>query len=162
NLYEECDLMTHVPTFDDIFAVLSAASIGDTDARVVVPDDPQRDDVAARLALAVNRLLDDLHVRATEAESTHKSAQLELERLVAELQEQLRESEEKFAKAFHASPAAISIATLPDGRWVEVNDALATLTGYRTEELIGRTSSELALVDAVARAKILDAIRDYG
>jgi PAS domain S-box-containing protein len=87
---------------------------------------------------------------------------MELERLVAERTERLRQSEEKFSKAFRASPAAISIATLADGRWIEINEALATMTGYSTEELIGRTSSELGLVDAVARAKILEAIREHG
>ena len=152
----------HLPTFDEIFVVLSAASVGDTAARVAVPENPQRDDLATRFALAVNLLLDDLNFRAAELEAAHKGTHIELERLVAEQTEQLRQSEEKFAKAFRASPAAISIATLPDGRWIEINDALATMTGYRTEELIGHTSSELGLVDAVARAKILAAIRDHG
>jgi len=154
--------MTSLLTFDAIFAVLSAASGGDAAARVLIPDDPPRDDLATRLALAVNLLLDDLHARAAEAESTHKNTEMDLERQVAERTELLRQSEEKFAKAFRASPAAISIANLPDGRWIDVNDALATLTGYHAEELIGRTSSELGLVDAVARAKILDAIRNHG
>jgi PAS domain S-box-containing protein len=154
--------MTHLPTFDDIFAVLSAASIGDTAARVAVPENVQRDNLATRFALMVNLLLDTLHFRATEAEAAHKVTQIALERLVAERTERLRQSEEKFSKAFRASPAAISIATLADGRWIEINEALAKMTGYRTEELIGHTSSELGLVDAVARAKILESIREHG
>jgi len=55
--------MTHLATFDDIFAVLSAASLGDTAARVAVPDNPQLDDLATRFAIAVNLLLGDLHFR---------------------------------------------------------------------------------------------------
>ncbi len=86
----------------------------------------------------------------------------ELERLVTERTEQLRESEAKFSKAFRASPAAISIATLPDGRWIEINDALVKMTGYSRDELIGHTSIELGLVDAEARAKILESIRTQG
>ncbi len=86
----------------------------------------------------------------------------ELERRVEERTQQLRESEAKFSKVFHASPAAISIATLPDGRWIEINEALAKMTGYSSEELIGRTSAELGLVDAGARAKILESIRVQG
>jgi PAS domain S-box-containing protein len=154
--------MTRLPTLDEIFAVLSAASIGDTAARVAVPDNPQLDDVATKLAIAVNLLLDDLHFRAAELDAAHKVTQMELERLVAERTEQLRQSEEKFSKAFRASPAAISIATLPDGRWIEINEAVAKMTGYSTEELIGHTSNELGLVDAVARAKILESIREQG
>jgi PAS domain S-box-containing protein len=154
--------MTRLPTFDEIFAVLSAASAGDNAARVALPDDPQLDDLATRLAIAVNLLLDDFHFRAAEADAAHKLTQMELERLVAERTEQLRQSDQKFSKAFRASPAAISIATLPDGRWIEINEALATMTGYNSEELIGHTSSELGLVDAVARAKILQSIREQG
>jgi PAS domain S-box-containing protein len=85
-----------------------------------------------------------------------------IETALVERTEQLRQSDEKFSKAFQVSPAAMSIATLPDGRWIEVNDALVDMTGYRREEVIGRTSVELGLVDAVARAKILEAIRTQG
>jgi PAS domain S-box-containing protein len=154
--------MTRPPTFDEIFAVMFAASVGDTMARVALPENPPLDDLATRFAVAVNLLLDDLAFRAAEAEAAHRVTQIELERLVAERTEQLRQSEEKFAKTFRASPAAISIATLPDGRWIEINEALAKMTGYSSEELIGHTSSELGLVDAVARAKILESIREHG
>jgi light-regulated signal transduction histidine kinase (bacteriophytochrome) len=76
--------MTRLPTFDDIFAVMSAASVGDNAARVVVPEDPPLDDLAMRFAIAVNLLLDDLAFRAAEAEAAHRVTQIELERIVAE------------------------------------------------------------------------------
>lgn len=132
--------MTHKPTFDEIFAVMSAATNGNVDARVVLADDSQADDMTARLAIAVNGLLDELASRT----------------------KQLRESEAKFSKAFQISPAAISIAALPGGRWIDINDAHAKMTGYSREELIGHTSVELGLVDPVAREKILEAIRTQG
>lgn len=154
--------MMELPSFDDIFAVLSAASGGDTTVRVAVSDNPPLDDVAIRLALAVNLLLDNLQARTAELTVAHQITQMELEHLVAERTNQLRQSEEKFSKAFRSSPAAISIATLPDGRWIEVNDAFISMIGYRREEVIGHTSNELGLVDPVARAKILEAIREYG
>lgn len=75
---------------------------------------------------------------------------------------QLRQSEAKFSTAFRASPAAISITRISDGRWIEINEALAKMTGYSSEELIGHTSTELGLVDPTARAKILEAIQKYG
>ena len=57
----------------------------------------------------------------------------------------LRESEEKYSKLFHSNPQWLSIATVEDGRYVEVNDAVKKITGYERGELIGRTSKELGL-----------------
>jgi two-component system cell cycle sensor histidine kinase/response regulator CckA len=60
-------------------------------------------------------------------------------------EEKLRESEEKFSKAFRASPFGITISTLADGQYVEVNDAFVNILGYPRDEVIGRTSSELRI-----------------
>jgi PAS domain S-box-containing protein len=57
-----------VPSFDDIFAVMSAASVGDRAARVVVPDDPPLDDAATKFAIALNILLDDLALSETDGQ----------------------------------------------------------------------------------------------
>ncbi|HXZ14117.1 MAG TPA: PAS domain S-box protein [Candidatus Sulfotelmatobacter sp.] len=57
----------------------------------------------------------------------------------------LRVSEEKFSKAFRASPDAIVISSLADGRLLEVNDIFLQLSGFTREEAIGRTSLELGL-----------------
>ena len=55
----------------------------------------------------------------------------------------LRESEEKFAKAFRASPSAIAISALGTGRIIDMNEGFERLSGYRREELVGRTGDEL-------------------
>jgi len=52
-------------------------------------------------------------------------------------------SEEKFSKAFRASPDAITINTVVDGRYIEVNDGFLRATGYARQEVIGRTLIEL-------------------
>jgi len=57
----------------------------------------------------------------------------------------LQLSEEKWAKAFRASPDAITITTLADGRFIEVNDSFLRITGYNREEVIGRASRELGI-----------------
>jgi len=57
----------------------------------------------------------------------------------------LRESEEKFAKLFHANPIYTTISSLEDGRFIEVNDAFTRMTGYGREEVLGRASTETGL-----------------
>jgi PAS domain S-box-containing protein len=58
----------------------------------------------------------------------------------------LKESEERFAKAFHAAPVAFLIATLAEGRFVDVNESFCRLTGYGRAEALGRTYRDLGLV----------------
>ena len=60
--------MSDGPSFDDIFAVMSAASVGETAARVAVADDAQLDDTATKFAIALNILLDDLALKAADAQ----------------------------------------------------------------------------------------------
>lgn len=64
---------------------------------------------------------------------------------VKETQEQLRVSEEKFAKAFHASPDGMLISRIRDGRLVEVNQGFTRITGYRREEVAERSTLDLRL-----------------
>ena len=54
-----------------------------------------------------------------------------------------RQSEERFAKAFRANPQPTSLATLAEGRFVDVNDSFLETSGYSRDEVIGRTSLEL-------------------
>ena len=64
-------------------------------------------------------------------------------RLVVEVKTQ----EEKFAKAFHSSPYAITLTRLSDGQIAEVNDGFLNITGYRYAEAIGKTTVDLHLWD---------------
>jgi diguanylate cyclase (GGDEF)-like protein/PAS domain S-box-containing protein len=57
----------------------------------------------------------------------------------------LKSSEEKFAKAFHSSPDAITITERDTGRYLEVNDGFCRLTGYRADEVIGRTVYQVGI-----------------
>lgn len=50
---------------------------------------------------------------------------------------------QKFSKAFNCSPDPITISTLKEGRFTEVNDSFVRLSGYQRDEAIGRTALEL-------------------
>ncbi|HTA30326.1 MAG TPA: response regulator, partial [Candidatus Cybelea sp.] len=57
--------------------------------------------------------------------------------------EELAISEERFSNAFHDSPLPTGIQSLPDQRFVDVNQPLAEVIGCKREEIIGRTPAEL-------------------
>ena len=64
---------------------------------------------------------------------------------VAQANESLTLSEERFSKAFHESPLPSGLQSFPDQRFVDVNQRLAQVTGYQREEIIGRAPAELLL-----------------
>ena len=65
----------------------------------------------------------------------------------------LRDSERKFATIFGFNAMAMALTTL-EGRYVDVNQTLCELLGFRREELLGRTSVELGVVAPEAHGKI--------
>jgi PAS domain S-box-containing protein len=90
-----------------------------------------------------------------------------LARAEMELQERrraeqnLRVSEEKFYKTFHASP--IGLALQQNGKFKEVNEAFLTATGYTREEMLGRAGLDLQLfADPADRRLINEALESQG
>ena len=61
-------------------------------------------------------------------------------------EEELRESEERFSKAFHNSPVPQIITRVGDFRYVDANDSVLRLLEYNREEIMGHTSAELNLL----------------
>ncbi|EJN32234.1 PAS domain S-box/diguanylate cyclase (GGDEF) domain-containing protein [Pseudomonas sp. GM84] len=75
----------------------------------------------------------------------------------------LKSSEEKFAKAFHSSPDAITITERHSGRYVEVNDGFCRLTGYSSAEVVGRSVFELGIwADDKQRSALLAELKERG
>lgn len=81
----------------------------------------------------------------------------------ARLYEQLARSEEKFAKAFRSSPDDITITALADGRFIDVNESFLERSGYRREEVLGRTNIELNIwADPEERARMVKSLQEQG
>jgi PAS domain S-box-containing protein len=75
----------------------------------------------------------------------------------------LRESEEKFEKAFTAGPDAILISRLEDGRVIEANEQFYQITKYRKGEVIGKTSAEISnWADPAERQRFVELLRETG
>ncbi len=74
-------------------------------------------------------------------------------------EEALRLSQAKLAAAFWATPDAISLARLDDGRMVDVNEAWVSLTGYTREHVLATTAPELRLWPAERTVDLLKALR---
>jgi PAS domain S-box-containing protein len=62
-----------------------------------------------------------------------------------ESDEKLSRSEKKFAALFGATPALLTVSTLEDGRFIEVNETTLQTLGYQREEIIGRSSLDLGI-----------------
>ena len=70
---------------------------------------------------------------------------------------------EKFSKAFRCSPNPITISTVEDGRFIEVNDSFVKLSGYQREEAIGHTAFDLNIwVNQSDRQKLLHELHSQG
>jgi PAS domain S-box-containing protein len=81
------------------------------------------------------------------------------QRLLGEVQTQ----EEKFNKAFHSAPYAITLSRPSDGFVLEVNDGFVNLTGYQPSEVVGKSTLVLDLwVREADRAAVVAEISKNG
>ncbi len=84
----------------------------------------------------------------------------ETDRVRAELA--LRESEERFEKAFRSSPVLMTLTELESGRLVEVNDWFCQVSGNSRREAVGRTLAELGWFMDIDRQTIIDTLLANG
>lgn len=66
------------------------------------------------------------------------------------IQDALRYSEEKFSRAFSASPSGLVISRKSDGTILDVNASWGEITGYSRAESVGRRSTELQMFADIA------------
>lgn len=70
---------------------------------------------------------------------------------------------DKFAKAFRASPQAVIMSRLEDGRVLDVNPGFTRIFGFDPADVLGRTSIELGIwISAAERERVMERIRRDG
>jgi PAS domain S-box-containing protein len=75
-------------------------------------------------------------------------------------EEMLRMSEEKFSKVFMMAPDFITITRLEDGLFADVNIGFEETTGWKRDEVIGRTSVDIHFwVDPSERACMVEDLK---
>jgi two-component system, cell cycle sensor histidine kinase and response regulator CckA len=75
----------------------------------------------------------------------------------------LRDSEEKFRKAFMTGTDAFSISTIEEGLIIECNKEFENLFGYSRDEILGKTTLQLNLYsDPVDRTRIISMVQTDG
>lgn len=73
----------------------------------------------------------------------------------------LKVSEDKFSKAFNTSPIPMSISTLKEGRFIDVNEAFCRVVGYDKDEMLESNSLSIHLwVDLQQRSHIRERLRE--
>ena len=104
--------------------------------------------------------LDEVVARRTEELQTVNSR---LRREMEErehAQKELAESEERFARAFQASPIPMALQSLATERFIDVNEAFMAICGLRRMEIISRTPLELEICpDLEAHAQLFAQLR---
>lgn len=74
--------------------------------------------------------------------------------------ETLRQSEELFSTMFRYSPIPVALASFPGGKIKDINEAFCDMFGFTREECIGQSSDEVGMIDADARRKVYELLKD--
>lgn len=71
----------------------------------------------------------------------------------------LKQREEQIAKLFRLAPAPMSLWRRHDRRFLDINEAFCTVTGYRARDIVGQSSDQVSLwTDDDSRSRFHDAI----
>jgi PAS domain S-box-containing protein len=143
---------THLRSWLCVPLVASQHTLGLLSVGHNQPDSFTREDLRRAQLLAIPAAVAIQNSRLYECASIYGS---ELEKCINDLhaaKKALEESEtnrkiweDKFRNIFSSSPVPLSITTLSEGRFLDVNAAFETRYGYSRADLIGHTAHELQI-----------------
>ena len=74
----------------------------------------------------------------------------------------LRESEEKFVKAFNCAPALMTLSKADDGTILDINDKFCEVSGFSRAECVGRTSLDVGWLLPEDRIRLIEELQAHG
>jgi PAS domain S-box-containing protein len=75
----------------------------------------------------------------------------------------VHDSEEKFRTAFRSNPEAMTITTLADGVYLDVNDAFLRVTGFTRQDVVGRKSLDVGIwIEMEDRSRLMQILMANG
>jgi PAS domain S-box-containing protein len=102
---------------------------------------------------------EELQCTTEELRTANEELQIQRNQLL-KLNRTLHESEEKFFKAFHSNPGAMTLSDKDE--FLDVNESYSKLTGYSKDELIGCSSTELNIISREQRELFLNESLEKG
>ncbi len=99
------------------------------------------EEFSLELSLSTFRLHDQWHAVGTARDITARK----------EAERQLRESEEKFSRAFQSNAALMAITDIRTKRFIDVNETFVKVLGFTRDEAVGKTAAELQLFVDIGR-----------
>jgi PAS domain S-box-containing protein len=82
---------------------------------------------------------------------------------IMEREEALRQSEQRFARAFQFSPGTTAIAEIDDGTLIDINEKWQETFGWTRDEVIGKSALELGIwADETDRRQFIELLRVNG
>jgi PAS domain S-box-containing protein len=115
--------------------------------------------IAAAAAIQNARLYEKAEIYSAELERRASDLR-RAEQALEHSENRRRASEERFQKVFRSAPIALSVTSLAEGKFIDVNEAFERHFGFTRKELVGRTSTELGFwEDPAERRRLVDRLR---
>jgi len=118
---------------------------------------------AAAILEALQKRVAELESHEAELAWAHGALLDQINREHRQTEQALRVSEEKLSRIFNASPDAIAITSLAEGRYVDVSPAFEKVFGFAPGEVVGETAHQLGVwPDPGQRERAIALLRGQG